>query len=196
MLREYIEFLVEEDLSHLYPHKKGDVVSVHPGDEIAKKIEPDVQDMVVKAYVPVGGHPTVTDKGGLGNYSTWMVSDIDNDPQADVVMLSKTKAGGEKQGAIATDGSPEAKAKLAQMLKQFFSQPHNWAEVSGAPAHILINKLGVPAISDRARVEKLLRGKDFTWNGEHPEGLFPGTFGWYTRIIGGEPHTKIIVGQV
>ncbi len=35
-----------------------------------------------------------------------------------------------------------------------------------------------------------------TWHGEHPEGKFPGTKGWYTRKIGGIPHAKIIVGDV
>lgn len=123
---------------------------------------------------------------------------MDEDPEPDLVRLSKFsgKTGGLKGTATATDGSPAAKAKLHNMIKNFYRQPGNWSEVSDAMAHVLINRHKFRPVEDEEQVRSLLPDKEIQWHGEHPEGLFPGTYGWYTRLIGGKPHTKTVVGNI
>lgn len=106
-------------------------------------------------------------------------------------------AGGTKVGASGTDGSAAAKSFM-NTLKSKLLKPGGgwWGEVSGAPAHIAINKLGIKPVTDQATVERLL-GKKVRWYGAHPEGKFKGIDGWYGRDLGqGHEHVKIIVGDV
>jgi len=37
-------------------------------------------------------------------------------------------------------------------------------------------------------------GHEVVWLGEHPEGIYPGYDGWYSRRIGGSEETKILLG--
>lgn len=161
-------------------------------------LEKDVFDLVTTAYAPVGGNPKIRKPTDVrGEYEKWFVGDFDEDPEPDVAVLGNSHHSGQnKFGAAATDGTPIAKAELMNLKKQLFANGW-WGEVSDAPAHIAMNKLGIKPIEDEAKVRSLLKGKgDLEWHGEHPDGKFPGTRGWYTRSIGGEPHVKIIVGDV
>ena len=58
---------------------------------------------------------------------------------------------------------------------------------------------GAPVVEREDIVRKLLEGDAITWHGVHPDPdaapLFKKYKGWYTRNIGGEDHTKIIVGS-
>lgn len=151
--------------------------------------------MIDKAYAPIGGNAKVSKPSDVGNeYPDWVVADIDDDPELDVFIGGKTKKG-MKMGVMATDGTAAAKSHLNSTQKDLFTHGW-WAEVSGAPAHILINKLGMIPVEDEKKAREMLGDKDITWHGAHPEGKFPGTNGWYTRDIGGHPHAKIIVGDV
>ena len=52
----------------------------------------------------------------------------------------------------------------------------------------------------KEEVEALL-GKTVEWVGRHPEEKYaerygPEHEGWYTRVIGGKPHLKILLGGV
>lgn len=61
----------------------------------------------------------------------------------------------------------------------------NYAEMSGAIAHIMISRHNVPFVDNQEDVEKIL-GKKVEWIGAHPEGKYPKHPGWYKRKIGGE----------
>lgn len=175
---------------------KNKTVHLHAGEEMATANEPDLVDMIKTSYTKVGGHPKIKAVGDLSSeYSDWIVLDIDEDPEADLGVFGNPNKKGMKLGAAATDGTSNAKLAL-QNLKQQLLTNGWWAEVSDAPAHIAMNKLGLKPIENEQYVRELLAGKEIEWHGEHPEGKFPGTFGWYTRKIGGEPHAKIIVGDV
>lgn len=160
-------------------------------------LENDIFDMITTAYAPVGGNAKISKPTDVGKeYETWLVGNFDDDPEPDAVVLGNPhSSGGKKLGASASDGSPAAKKELISLKKQLFNNGW-WAEVSGAPAHITLNKLGIMPIEDEKKVRSLMKGKDIEWHGEHPEGKFPGTFGWYTRKIGTGPQTKIIVGDI
>ena len=175
--------------------KKRDL-PVKAGSKLAQKIEPDLIDMVTNAYASVGGNPKIQAPGDLSaEYPNWVVTDIDDEPDVDLFIAGQPQNGKTKIGASATDGSPEAKARMQQLKKQLLNNGW-WGEVSDAPAHIALNKLKIKPVEDEKKVRALLGNKKITWHGAHPEGKFPGTYGWYSRMIGDTPHAKIIVGDV
>lgn len=192
-----------EDLSQhnsKLPVPKKQKLVVTAGSHVANDIEQDVFDMIEKSYANLGGHAKIRRPSDVGGqYSFWNVADTDEDPEPDVAELSSSSStsNGRKLGAVATDGSSEAKTELMDMLRTFFSTPGNWGEVSGAMANILIKRLGMKPVQDMQKVKSLLGGKEIVWNGtENPEGNSLNVDGWYTRTIGNQPHTKIIVGNV
>lgn len=171
-------------------------VSVKSGSTLANKIEHELIDMTKISYAPVGGHPKINNVGDLSSqYSDWYVADVDADPEPDLYVAGSQKSGGVKLGSMATDGSLEAKVWLNKLQKQLYTNGW-WAEVSDAPAHIALNKLGIAPVEDERKVRSLLGDKEIVWHGEHPEGKFAGTKGWYSRDIGGKQHAKIIIGDV
>lgn len=171
-------------------------VSVKSGSTLANKIEPELIDMTKISYAPVGGHPKINNVGDLSSqYSDWYVADVDADPEPDLYVAGSQKFDGIKLGSMATDGSLEAKVWLNKLQKQLYTNGW-WAEVSDAPAHIALNKLGIVPVEDEHKVRSLLGDKEIVWHGEHPEGKFAGTKGWYSRNIGGKQHAKIIIGDV
>ncbi len=174
---------------------KNKTVHLHAGEELADVNEPDLIDMVKTSYEKVGGHPKINQVGDLSReYPDWVVIDMDDDPEVDVGIFGAPSGKGMKLGASATDGTPAAKQAINHLKQQLFTNGW-WAETSGAPTHIAINKLGLKPLEDEQKVRDLLKGKDIEWHGEHPEGLFPGTRGWYSRKIGDVSHAKIIVGD-
>lgn len=189
-----LQRLLREMLNEASLQKHKDTY-VTAGDPIADEIEPELVDMVTKSYAKVGGNPKIKKAGDVSaEYPNWIVADIDDDPDVDV-FIGGRPSHGMKLGVTATDGSGEAKAYITNLKKKLFNNGW-WAEVSDAPAHIALNKLGIKPVEDEKKVRALLGDKKIEWHGEHPEGKFPGTAGWYTRDIGGTPHAKIIVGDV
>ena len=175
---------------------KNKDVNVKAGSALAKKIEPEIVDMVKTSYASAGGNPKLNNPGDVSiEYPDWIVADIDDDPEPDEFVGGSPRAGGMKLGASATDGTAKAKMHMLYLKRKLFNNGW-WAEVSAAPAHIALNKLGVKPVEDQRKVKALLGDKDIIWHGEHPEGKFPGTFGWYSRDISGHMHAKIIVGDV
>lgn len=175
--------------------EKNRDIYLSAGSGLAREIEPELFDMVTKSYAPGGGNPKIRKPDDVGtNYPSWVVADVDDDPDVDVFVGAKQDHG-MKLGVMATDGTSHAKSYMNNLQKQLYSNGW-WAEVSDAPAHIAMNKLGIKPVEDEKKVRTLLGDKQIEWHGEHPEGRFPGTRGWYSRDIGGEKHAKIIVGDV
>lgn len=174
---------------------KDKVVYAHAGTALADELEPDLVDMIQTSYAKAGGNPKINKVGDISaEYPDWVLMDIDEDPEVDVALFGRPTKFGPKLGASATDGTQVAKDAMTK-LKGDLLRNGWWAEVSGAPAHIALNKLKMMPIEDKEAVIDLLDGKKIEWHGEHPEGKFPGTFGWYSRDIGGTKHAKIIVGN-
>jgi hypothetical protein len=192
VLLEYVD-----DDPRSYVGKKGVVYHFKSGTPKADILEPAIFDMISKSYEPIGGHAKLSSRADVGDeYPEWEVADVDNDPEPDVVVVGQhADSGGIKIGASGTDGSAIAKSFMNYMKKNLLSDGGWWGEVSGAPAHVAINKLQIPAVTDKDKVEQLL-GKKVRWHGKHPDGKFPGVDGWYSRTIGDHEHVKIIVGDV
>jgi len=196
LIKEYIKLIVEDAATKLAPAKKGEAINVSTNKETAKVIAPDVSELVNNTYGSMGGFPGAdTPEGLLSRFTDFYLSDVDEDPEPDAGILYTDWKGSKKASAIVTDGGPEAKAKIRDMMTTFFSQDGTWVEVSGAPANILVSKMGMPTVDDEEQLRKLMpRIKDIVWHGKHPDGIPYGN-GWYTRNIAGHEATKIIVGN-
>lgn len=198
LLRLYIRESIRST-SSLDPHEKGDDVTISIDDPVMSKIEDALADMAKKSYAFMGGWSEIETPKGLKNkFTHFFVSDVDEDPEPDVGIYYTDWKGSQKASALVTDGSPEGKAKLRDMMVKFFSRPGSWIEVSGAPANILISKLGLPTIESEKEVRSLLSRlpqDDIVFNGSHPDPSVKYGRGWYTRTIGSHRVTKIIVGN-
>ena len=166
-------------------------------DDIAEnpEIYDEIFSIIDQSYAYIGGHANYRSARDIGasDVAVFALIDLDDDREVDAVRMNKRTEFGLKSVASATDGSPEAKSKLKDRIGKELTSRGYYAEVSDAAAAVALKK-GAPPISDERVVRKVLGGKDIEWHGEHPDGKFPGTEGWYTRAIGGVPHTKIMVG--
>jgi hypothetical protein len=148
--------------------------------------------LIEKSYRAIGGSATFRDPRDLCDPEYDQVDLLLDGDDVRVVKISKTTPFGVKSVAAANDGSDYARTEAKKLLVAWLGVPNHYGEVSGAVAAVAL-KAGVPIVDDQELVERVLR-KKIEWHGPHPEGLFPGTSGWYTRTIGGTPHTKIMVG--
>jgi len=147
----------------------------------------EILDLIQLAYKSIGGHPNfqssndITSGEGGDEYE---VIDLDNDPEIDAVTAVKIKPSGKKIVAIGHDGSKEAKSATINRNAELLKTPGWYIEVSDKIKDILLAK-GVKPITDEETVRKTLKGKDIVWHGD----------GTYDRKIGGEMHTKMILGN-
>jgi len=176
-----------------YP--KGKYVKVTDKKEL-EDISSVVYDLIKTAYKDAkGGSLKFNSPKDVvrSNVNFWKVADIDSDPELDVVYFGKDRAGGTKMTGIGHDGDSSNIKKLLKHATKQLSKVGHYAEVSGAPFRSFVVYGGLPTIDDEERVRKILRGKDIEWHGEHPTKNVQGK-GWYSRKIGGNKTTKIIVG--
>lgn len=201
LLREAIRLILrEEEVTKLAPHEKGEEVTVTASDEeTMSQIQDTLIDMFKQSYAMLGGLKQVETPEGLkSKYTHFFVTDIDDDPEPDAGIYYTERGGSRKASATTTDGTPAAKAKVREMMTHFFTSPGSWAEVSGAPANIMILKLGLPTVESEEEIRALLSRvpqEDIKFEGKHPDPSIPYGYGWYTRTIRGHKETKIIVGN-
>ena len=188
---------------------KGKVIDISPADfeesnADERDLDDEIFDLIQTAYADVELEP-----GTYGNakvrkpadlpagYTVMYAADIDEDPDPDYFRGGKIRSGRYKLGIVGHDGSKIAIQKYleqsAEMLKAGAI-----AEMSGAIAHIMITRYGVPAVTSKDEVESLL-GKPVEWVGRHPEEKYASRYGtdyegWYSRSIGGSSHMKILLG--
>lgn len=154
-------------------------------------------ELIKIAYSTIGGHKKVTTPSDVfkdPEWNYWEGVDIHDSPDFDVIIWGKKTKYGIKFSGVGHDGKKDSKKfylnhKISDLNKNGF-----FGEVSDKLAAILIGKHNVPVVNSEADVEKVL-GKNITWHGKHPtDPSMPGD-GWYTRTLGGKPHTKILVGK-
>lgn len=155
----------------------------------------ELHQLIETAYAPIGGHLNYKTGADLAAEDALVVTavDVDQDPYADVALVSKRKPYGLKGAAIGHDGTRTAKSEAIKSKAQKMRRRGNYAEVSGAMAHILITRFHVPAVTNEQVVRRVL-GKDIEWVGPHPEGKYPDHPGWYYRKIGGKRTLKVMLG--
>jgi hypothetical protein len=193
-IRKCIALLVENEISKI--GAKNKILDIASDSDVGNSIAKDIANLVKKSYSDIGGFPDAeTEAGVKSKFTHFNVADVDEDPEPDTGVLYKNMGGSKKIGAIASDGGARAKEILRKQLKSLFAKPNTWAELSGAPANIMINKYGFPTVDNEAQVRSLMPDREITWHGKHPDASVSYGEGWYTRVIDGRPFTKIIVGN-
>ena len=199
-MKTFKSFISEKQFADLKAPKNNWITI--PNDAFDPELSAELFDLIDKSYSYVGGHanyktaadiPFGKDSKDPGSI-IWYGLDFDEDPEADVINISKQTAFGLKSVAGATDGSKEAKDRYVKNMVDSLNTSGNYAEVSGAIMHILISKYGVESIESQEDVEKIL-GKTVSWVGENPNGKYPGYNGFYNRSICGTEHMKIMLGK-
>ena len=209
IIRQYVKILLEKKWADLNA-PKGQTINLDPSD--FESSEPGVRDLddeifelIQNAYkdVPLGdgkfGNAKVRAPEDLpAGYTVLQAADIDSDPDPDFFRGSKVRSGRVKLGVVGHDGSREAIDKYLDETAATLNSG-GMAEMSGKIAHIMITRYGVPAVQSKEEVESLL-GKPVEWIGTHPEQKYADRYGpeyqaWYSRVIGGSPHMKILLGS-
>ena len=217
--------LIEKKFSELPGYAKHKEMEIYDDlmDPENDELRDEVFDLVDKSYAYLGGNVDIRQPDDLmdpnqNDYDPFLAWDIDEDPEPDVVRGCKTKSGSMKMCMSANDGTAAAlqhsKSDTVDRLTPGIGQDH-WAEMSGRSAAVAM-KSGVPAITDEETALRFINKPNVTWHGEHPyfkdpaaygdlaieaqkskqRATFPGQYdGWYERILGGEPHVKMVFGQ-
>tara|TARA_R110000751_G_scaffold69172_1_gene140661 strand:- start:1725 stop:2282 length:558 start_codon:yes stop_codon:yes gene_type:complete len=177
--------IIKEEVAKILMEKLPKNKWMKATDQDLKDYEDDIVAMIDQTYKAAGG-------AGMMVKSTadikklapdWELEDVDEDPDADVAIGTKKKPAGTKFVAGASDGSGKAKKELINKLVTMLKKSGNYAELSGAPEHV-VSKTGLKYIDDEEVVRKALK-KDITWKGD----------GWYERAIKGVKRTKRLYGK-
>ena len=156
-------------------------------DDEKEEFADEIFDLINTAYAPIGGNPNYksdADVTGAEGDANYMVIDLDDDDDLDAVKVTKDKGAGEKSAAIGHDGTPPAKSAAVNITALMLKQPGHYIEVSGKLKDILQSK-GVPVVTDKETIQRVMKGKDIEMNDD----------GTYSRYIGGEKHTKTLMGN-
>ena len=156
-------------------------------DEEKEEFADEIFDLINTAYTPIGGNPNYkssNDVVGGEREANYMVIDLDDDPEFDAVKISKSKGAGNKSVAVGHDDTPPAKSAAVNITAIMLKEPGHYIEVSGKLKDILMSK-GVPVVTDKETIEKAMAGKEIEMNDD----------GTYSRMIGGEKHTKTLMGN-
>lgn len=157
-------------------------------------IDTELFDLIDTTYSYIGGHVDFRRPSDLpANHTIWYGTDVDGDKEPDATVFGKRNHAGVKWTGLASDGTPAAKAALIDYMVKRLFQRGNFMEASDAIAHVLITRYSVPFVATQQRVEYVI-GKKVDWVGENPK--YPKYDGWYTRVLGGTKHLKILLGRV
>ena len=184
------DFLLQERFLNLLPHH----------EDQKRQHSEHVFNMVKNAYEHIGG----IHGSGFGSHEE-MVKKIpmwklhkDSEGKVRGVALYKDK-GGRKRVAMASDGTNEGKKGLANIIKNDITQQRSHAEISGPSLSFHKKHLGdlKPHVLTHEHAQKLMPneklGRPHPNDPEllrHPELKDH----FYTRDIGGETHTKLMLG--
>ena len=151
------------------------------------KFSDEIFDLINKAYEPIGGNPNYkspSDVDGSQKDANYLVIDFDDDPEFDVVIVDKSKLSGKKAAALGHDGSPAARSMAVNFTALMLKNKGHYIEVSGKLKDIMVAK-GVPIVTDEETIKTALKGKNIEMNDD----------GTYQRYLGGEKHTKTMMGN-
>ena len=154
--------------------------------EDMRKYADEVWDILQKAYAYCGGMAGMDSVDQLID-ETDMWKMVRKNGKIVAVNTYSNKRSGRKICYGGQDGSEEGKIALKKILEEDFrlKDRQSWAEVSG-PMEVTVLKQGAMPIP--AYIAELIM-KDKTFDNIHKDGFH------YTRMIGDEPHTKLMVGN-
>ena len=156
-------------------------------DREKEEFADEIFDLINNAYADIGGNPNYTAPTNVYTSekdADYMVIDLDDDDDLDAVKITKNKGAGVKSAAMGHDGSKPAKSAAVNITALMLKQPGYYIEVSGKLKDILASK-GVPLVTDEEVIKRALKGKEIEMNSD----------GTYQRYIGGEKHTKTLMGN-
>ncbi len=156
-------------------------------DKEKSEFADEIFTLINNAYSPIGGNPNYqspSDVDGSERDANYLVIDFDDDPEFDVVIVDKTKPSGIKSAAMGHDGSKPAKSLSVNFAAIMLKKKGHYIEVSGKLKDILIAK-GVPVVTDEETIQRAMKGKNIEMNDD----------GTYQRYLGGELHTKTMMGN-
>lgn len=174
-----------KDLLSEDKYPKNKFFTITSSNEL-QQLADNLYDLVMTSYSSIGGHPSVRSSSDVNSsgINTWVVADVDNDPEIDVTAFAKKRAGGSKFVGIGHDGEKPNIKKLLTKMTTLLKKKGNYMEVSGDAFRTFAVRGNVPIIEDEKLVRKVLKGKGITWYGKHPKKDLPGN-GWYGRNIEG-----------
>jgi hypothetical protein len=146
-----------------------------------------VWDMLVKGYEKIGGlHGMNSKKQLIDETDMWKM--IRKNEKILAVKCYTFKRGGRKACYCTSDGTEDGKNALYQLIKDDMRLKDRkaWIEASGAVEHIY-KKYGEATPIPAEIAQQIMKDKEFikiNKDGYH-----------YTRLIGGEPHEKIMLGN-
>jgi hypothetical protein len=154
-----------------------------------------IKSLIDIAYAPIGGHLKFKTADDVRNtdVDVWKGIDLDNEPDLDLIVFGRDTKYGIKWTGVGHDGSKQAKSEYVNKRMADLKTRGNYLEASGNIAKIIMSRINVNIVDDKEKIEKVL-DRDVIFLGEHPDKAMPGN-GWYTRIIGGVPVTKIMLGK-
>lgn len=160
-------------------------VFVDENEDLVAKWGQQVMDMLEKAYAPIGGLLGCDSLADLVHDSDlWKL--CTKSGRLVAAAIYNFKRGGRKLMYVATSGDEEGKTWLYKILSDDikFKDRSAWMEVSGKMEHIMTKRGAIPVPAEIA--QQVMKDKQFL--SINDDGYH------YTRLIGGEPHEKIMFG--
>lgn len=186
---------LDEKSGEILHTKKNQWVRIDPKDHA--ELSNELYDLISTAYVDIGGHSKINSPDDVfsdPDWTFWKGVDLHDSPDVDLVVWGQDTKYGVKFSGVGHDGEKDTKRAYLEQKAKDLSKIGYYNEVSGKLAQIMVNKYGVPVVEDEETVKKLIP-KMTEFHGGHPtDPTMPGK-GWYTRMIGGHPHVKLVIGR-
>lgn len=160
-------------------------VNCHRPDEM-KKYADDVWKILTKSYEYCGGMAGMNSVEQLiDETSLWKLVRRNNEIVA--CSVYNKKRGGRKACYAGTNGTEEGIRGLKKIMQEDNLLPDRqaWGEFSGKSVSTMFNQGAMPIRAEIAR--EIMKDKEFIEI--KPDGYY------YTRKIGGHPHTKLMMGN-
>lgn len=202
----YIE-LIEESTGDFLDYYRSKMISErfinligdHPDKQ---KYKDEVHDMLTKAYIDQGGiHGSgfESPEAMTKHIPMWKLH-VKNGKLKAAVMYKDSGTAGRKLVAVASDASEEGKRGASEMMKADYLKKRAHAEISGKTLSFMkrhVNVQGLAKSFDEAKAYHAAKGDTISKPADddpevlrHPELKHL----MYTRKIGNEMHTKILLG--
>jgi hypothetical protein len=191
-IKLFEEFVSEKSSGEIFNPKRNKTVKFDAPKY--PELEDEFFNLISIAYAEIGGHAKIKSPKDVfsdPDWNYWEGVDIHGDNNFDMIMFGQKTQYGIKYSGVGHDGSSPAKRAYISARGKELQKLGYYIEVSGKIAQILLEKYDVPVVNDIKVIEKVL-GKKVDWIGTK-EGM-PGN-GWYSRVLGGHPHDKILLGR-
>ena len=191
-IKLFEDFIGEKSSGELFNPKRNKTIQFDAPKY--PELEDEFFDLISVAYAELGGHAKIKSPKDVfsdPDWNYWEGIDIHGDNNFDMIMFGQKTNYGIKYSGVGHDGSSAAKREYISARGKELKKLGYYIEVSGKIAEILLNSYDVPVVTDPIIIEKVL-GKSVEFIGTI-EGM-PGN-GWYSRILGGHSHNKILLGR-